>query len=257
MADNVVANTSDAGGATFATDEDTGGSRHVPWVKLMEGANGTFNEVGSANPLPVTANLSATDNAVLDTIDAVLDTINAKLASGTVIGDVNLGATDNAVLDAIDTVLDTINAKLASGTVIGDVNLGATDNAVLDSIVTNQSARSTGGSKVHTTADLNAKVEVTDSATSTVYWIHATNVSAAVAFLQIFDLDADNVTHGTTAATYEFAIPTQGDTNGAGFTINFGPHGIAHTTGLTIAASTASGGSTDPNGVAVTIGYQD
>ena len=49
----------------------------------------------------VTANLSATDNAVLDTIDAVLDAINAKLVTGTVIGDVNLGATDNAVLDAI------------------------------------------------------------------------------------------------------------------------------------------------------------
>jgi hypothetical protein len=49
----------------------------------------------------VTANLSATDNAVLDTIDAVLDTINAKLVTGTVIGDVNLGATDNAVLDDI------------------------------------------------------------------------------------------------------------------------------------------------------------
>lgn len=121
----------------------------------------------------VTANLSATDNAVLDAIDAVLDAINAKLVTGTIIGDVNLGATDNAVLDAIaasvagtltvdlganndvtvtgtvtanlsatdnavldaiDAVLDTINAKLVTGTVIGDVNLGATDNAVLDSI---------------------------------------------------------------------------------------------------------------------------
>jgi hypothetical protein len=38
----------------------------------------------------VTANLSATDNAVLDTIDAVLDTINAKLVSGTDIGDVTI-----------------------------------------------------------------------------------------------------------------------------------------------------------------------
>jgi len=49
----------------------------------------------------VTANLSATDNAVLDTIDAVLDLINAKLVTGTVIGDVNLGATDNTVLDTM------------------------------------------------------------------------------------------------------------------------------------------------------------
>jgi len=82
----------------------------------------------------VTADLSATDNAVLDTIDAALDAINAKLVTGTVIGDVNLGATDNAVLDTIDAALDAINAKLVTGTVIGDVNLGATDNAVLDVI---------------------------------------------------------------------------------------------------------------------------
>lgn len=60
----------------------------------------------------VTANLSATDNAVLDTIDAVLDAINAKLVSGTVIGDVNLGATDNAVLDSIDTSLNNIEAAV-------------------------------------------------------------------------------------------------------------------------------------------------
>jgi hypothetical protein len=60
----------------------------------------------------VTANLSATDNAVLDTIDAVLDAINAKLVTGTVIGDVNLGATDNAVLDSIDTA---VNGTLTVG----------------------------------------------------------------------------------------------------------------------------------------------
>lgn len=111
----------------------------------------------------VTANLSATDNAVLDTIDAVLDTINAKLVSGTVIGDVNLGATDNAVLDNIDTNTDygqvtgggtetgalrvtiannstgvvSIDDNGGSITVDGTVDLGATDNAVLDQIVTN------------------------------------------------------------------------------------------------------------------------
>jgi hypothetical protein len=62
----------------------------------------------------VTANLSATDNAVLDTIDAVLDTINAKLVTGTVIGDVNLGATDNAVLDAIAADGDAVQALLTT-----------------------------------------------------------------------------------------------------------------------------------------------
>lgn len=68
----------------------------------------------------VTANLSATDNAVLDTIDAVLDTINAKLVTGTVIGDVNLGATDNAVLDAIAASVSAIDTDAT--TIIGHVD---------------------------------------------------------------------------------------------------------------------------------------
>ena len=76
---------------------------------------GTVTVDGSGVTQPVsgtvTANLSATDNAVLDTIDAVLDTINAKLVTGTVIGDVNLGATDNAVLDSIVTSLAKIEPQ--------------------------------------------------------------------------------------------------------------------------------------------------
>lgn len=87
----------------------------------------------------VTANLSATDNAVLDTIDAVLDTINAKLVSGTVIGDVNLGAVDNAVLDVIAGDTTSLDSKITAcdtGAIAGTVtaNLSAVDNAVLDVI---------------------------------------------------------------------------------------------------------------------------
>lgn len=134
MADNVTLNTM-SGGSAVAADEIAGAYHQR--VKITLGADGTNDgDVATGNPLPVsdaggaltvdgtvTAELSATDNAVLDTIDAVLDTINAKLVTGTVIGDVNLGATDNAVLDTIDAVLDTINAKLVTGTDIGDVDI--------------------------------------------------------------------------------------------------------------------------------------
>lgn len=68
----------------------------------------------------VTAELSAVDNAVLDTIAAkdfatqtTLAALNAKLVTGTVIGDVNLGATDNAVLDAIEADTTTIAGAVA------------------------------------------------------------------------------------------------------------------------------------------------
>jgi hypothetical protein len=106
----------------------------------------------------VTAELSATDNAVLDAIDTAIDIIAGAVSSTHMQVDVlttpavraltnadvitaELSATDNAVLDSldtklgtIDTAIDAINTKLATGTVIGDVNLGATDNAILDDI---------------------------------------------------------------------------------------------------------------------------
>jgi len=104
----------------------------------------------------ITAELSVTDNAVLDAIDTVLDLINAKLVTGTVIGDVNLGATDNAVLDTIETNTDSLTvvgggteatalrvtlANDSTGVVTVDgtvtADLSDNDNAVLDSIVTN------------------------------------------------------------------------------------------------------------------------
>jgi hypothetical protein len=81
----------------------------------------------------VTANLSATDNAVLDTIDAVLDTINAKLVTGTDIGDVTI---NNAAGAAAVNIQDGGNTITVDGTVTA--NLSATDNAVLDQIELNQ-----------------------------------------------------------------------------------------------------------------------
>jgi hypothetical protein len=193
MADNVAV--TEGAGKTIATDDITvagGTTGQVQYVKLVDGTpNGTaaiqvaggteanalrvtiandstgvvsVDDNGGALTVDgtVTANLSATDNAVLDTIDAVLDTINAKLVTGTVIGDVNLGATDNAVLDQIDSNTD-YGATTGGGTEAGALrvtiannstglvsvddgggaltvdgtvtaNLSATDNAVLDTI---------------------------------------------------------------------------------------------------------------------------
>ena len=138
--------------------------------------------------------------------------------------------------------------KLAanSGVDIGDVDVTSLPGA-----------KGTGGSKVFHNADLNTDVEITDTATSTVYWIHCMNITGALAYLSFWDADSADIALGTDPATYQFIIPTQGDTNGAGFTITFGQHGIAHTTGLSIGAATTATGSTDPNGVSVTVGYQD
>lgn len=91
----------------------------------------------------VTAELSATDNAVLDTIDAALDAINAKLVTGTVIGDVNLGATDNAVLDAIAASVTALDNSVDGNYLNVNLNVAGTDVAANAGTLSAQTLRVT------------------------------------------------------------------------------------------------------------------
>lgn len=111
-----------AKGGTLSTDtltleyDTTSMSDTDELMVLVEDGSATQAVSGT-----VTAELSAVDNAVLDTIAAkdfatqtTLAAINTKLVGGTVIGDVNLGATDNAVLDAIEADTTTIAGDTTS-----------------------------------------------------------------------------------------------------------------------------------------------
>lgn len=138
-------------GATGAAD-DIAGVKY-PKVKLVDGTEDSTTVIGAgvgaaANGLRVAlataseivANLSATDNAVLDAIQTAIEACQTALeATLTVSGTVtaNLSATDNAVLDAIQTAVEAIQTAITGTvTIDGTVDLGATDNAVLDSILT-------------------------------------------------------------------------------------------------------------------------
>ena len=177
MADNVTLD-SMTGGVLVKTDDD--GTAHWQYVKLAFGADNTQTIVSDSNPLPiddaggsltvdgtVTANLSATDNAVLDTMDAVLDTIKVDTeaietavekiddivyvddaaftlgsSSGVMVmgfaGTQSVNANDAAAL-ACDTdgalhIADGGNSITIDGTVTA--NLSSTDNTVLDNMDT-------------------------------------------------------------------------------------------------------------------------
>jgi hypothetical protein len=230
----------------------------------VSAATVTVDGSGVTQPVSgtVTANLSATDNAVLDTIDSVLDTINAKLATGTVIGDVNLGATDNAVLDDIAAQVTTIAAavstqmqvdvvaslpagaaaigKLAanSGVDIGDVDvtsISAGSNLVGD--VGLSGARTSGGSTPYKNLDVDESEDAIKASAGQVYWMHAMNMSAVPLFLKFYNATVGSVTVGTTVPDLTFPVPTLATTNGAGFTIPI-PNGIAFGTAITIACTT-------------------
>ncbi|REK40931.1 MAG: hypothetical protein DWQ20_00965 [Actinobacteria bacterium] len=105
--------------------------------------------------------------------------------------------------------------------------------------------------------DANAESEIKGSA-GTLFWLHVMNLTAAKAYLHLYDDTAANVTPGSTTPDYTFALPTQGDTNGAGFTLPLNAGGTAFANGITLVCTTTLDGSAgDPgtNGVIVNAGY--
>ena len=231
----------------------------------------------------VTANLSATDNAVLDTFDAVLDLINAKLVTGTVIGDVNLGATDNAVLDDIAAQVTTVAAavstemqvdivgalpagtaaigKLAanSGVDIGDVDvlsIAAGSNLVGD--VGLSGARTSGGTTMLKNLDVDEGAgDVIKNTAGQLYWIHAMNTGAVPNYLKFYNVAGASVTVGTTVPDLTFLVPANADSDGAGFFMSL-PNGVEFDSAMSMAATllAADNDSTAPTGtVVVNLGY--
>jgi hypothetical protein len=91
-----------------------------------------------------------------------------------------------------------------------------------------------------------------------IYWIHAINLSAAVKYLKFYNATAASVVVGTTVPDLTFPIPTQGDTNGAGFVLAI-PNGIAFDTAITVAATTGiadnDAGAPGANEVILNLGY--
>jgi hypothetical protein len=149
MTDNI--NITEGSGAIIATDKV--GTDHYQKIKLADGADDSATMVGvgvgaAANALRVAlatsseiiANLSATDNAVLDAIEEAVEACQAALeATLTIEGTVDLGATDNAVLDAIQAATEAIKTAV-EGTVTVDgtvtANLDATNTGYLLAIKT-------------------------------------------------------------------------------------------------------------------------
>ena len=238
--------------------------------------------------------LSATDNAVLDNIETNTDfgtvtgggveasALRVTLANdstGVVSVDDN-GASltvDNADITTVagavsgsEMQVDVVAAlpagtnaigKLSanSGVDIGDVDvtsISAGSNLIGD--VGLSGARTSGGTLIHKNIDVDESEDAVKATAGQIYWIHAINLSSAVKFLKIYNATVATVVVGTTAPTMTLPIPTQGDTNGAGFTLSI-PNGIAFGTAITIAATTgiadADSGAPGANEVIAHIGY--
>lgn len=98
---------------------------------------------------------------------------------------------------------------------------------------------SAGSSKVYNGSVNATKAEVTDDVNSLIHSITLLNATAAEAYLQVFDADADAVTVGTTAPTFVIGCDTLGQLHCVF------PNPIRFSTGFTIASTTTRAGSTN------------
>lgn len=234
-------------------------------VHIADGGNsltvdGTVTANAGTGPWPVTDNAGS---LTVDTAGGALDVSAATVTvTGTVTADagtgpfpvsdnggnlsidfagtaptLNTGAVDAGTLRVTVATDDTVTVD-NGGTFAVQSTLQTGSNLVGD--VGLSGARTSGGTTPHYNDGTATETEVKGSA-GQIYWIHCMNLSASVVYLQLFNALAATVTPGTTSPTNEFAIPTQGDTNGAGFALPI-PNGLAYGTGITYFISTAKGG---------------
>lgn len=151
--------------------------------------------------------------------------------------------------------------KLAanSGVDIGDVDVlsiaAGTNNIGQVSLA----PQTSGGLSIAKSIDLDESEEAVKATAGQLYGIIAINLASSVRYLKLYNATVATVVVGTTVPDITIPIPTQGDTNGAGFVLNL-PNGIEFSTAITMAATTGVGdadsGAPGANEVVVTMLYK-
>lgn len=286
MADNIELNAG-SGGATLATDDLAG--VHYQVIKLAIGADGVADFVSNSAPLPISdaggsitvdgtfwqatqpvsaaslplptgASTSANQTTLIghvDGIETLLTTIDGD--TSTLAGAVSGTEMQVDIVGALPAGTNAIGKLAAnSGVDIGDVDV--TSIAAGSNLIGNVGigVRTSGGTSIFRSLDLDESEEEIKGSAGQVYWIHAINLASSKRYLKFYNATAANVTVGTTTPVLTFVIPTQGDTNGTGFVLQV-PMGIAFDTAITVAATTALAdndtGAPSANDVVVNIGY--
>lgn len=209
--------------------------------QLADGHNVTVDN-GAAG---AAVNIQDGGNSI--TVDAPVATpINAQISDGTdtalvtAAGELNVLATAQPGVDIGDVDV----ASIAAGAnLIGDVGIGV---------------RTSGGATKYKNLDVDNTEDAVKVTAGQIYWIHCMNLGSAVRYLKFYDDTVGNVVVGTTVPDLTFPIPTQGDSNGAGFTLTI-PGGIPFGTAITVAATVgfADNDSADPgdNEVILNLGF--
>ena len=193
--------------------------------------------------------------SLLTTIDADTSTL-AGAVTGTEMqvdvvaalpaGDNNIGNVDiaSAIPAGTNNIGDVDVLTIAAGAnLIGNVGIGV---------------RTSGGATPVQFLDVDETEDEVKGSAGQLYFIHAMNLANAKRYLKVYDETAATCDVGTDTPKFTFPLPTQGDTNGAGFTICF-PMGIAFANGICIAATTgfavADTGAPGANEIIVNVAY--
>ena len=243
---NVVAG-GGSGGTSVADDADftAGTTAGTPAMGVYESSPTSVTD-GDLGTVGITSTRSL----------KVEETNSTAILADTANIDTNVGTLAGAVSGS-EMQVDVVAALPAGTNNIGDVDvatIAAGSNLVGD--VGISGARTSGGTTFFHSDDLDETEEQIKGSAGQLYWLHVMNLSTGVLYLQVFNNTAASVTVGTTAPDMVFPLPTQGDTNGAGFVLSI-PNGIEFDTGITVAATTTATGSTGAgaNEVFINAGY--
>jgi hypothetical protein len=105
-------------------------------------------------------------------------------------------------------------------------------------IVTPYAHAAAGGATPYKNLDVDESEDAIKASAGKLFWIHVVNLANAKRYIKFYNDTTANVSVGTTVPDLTFPIPTMGDTNGAGFTINFGTQGVQFSAAITVAATT-------------------
>ena len=179
-------------------------------------ANQSVNtaQINGVTPLMGAGNTGTGSPRVTEATDSQLSTgVGAAGDAAATAGSTgSLNAKARFMTSILDTISTTLTSILTALQLIDDDQTGATMSHRIS---------------VGTTED---EHQVKGSA-GRLFSINVTNTNAAVRYLRCADQVAASTTPGTTTVWYGMAIP--GATTGAGYTANFGPAGVAFSTGLT------------------------
>jgi hypothetical protein len=172
------------------------------------------------------------------------------------------GIVDDAAFTAGTTELVPIGFVADEGSTdsVNEDDLGAA-RMTLDrkQIVTQYAHAAAGGVTPYYNLDVDETEDQIKATAGKLFWVHAINLANAKRYLKFYNATAANVTVGTTTPVLSLPIPTMGDTNGAGFTINFGAMGVQFDTAITVAATTGFAdndtGAPGGNEIIINLGY--